>query len=105
MITNQIDVCRRAGDDRGPERRPEEARRRHVHRDAQPEQDLQDGAVRGSQGLADKVKTLKDFKGVKMMSAPGPANVNMAKGILAKAGLKEGDYTIDQLDRASTSTP
>lgn len=49
-------------------------------------------------GLADKVKTLKDFKGLKLMSAPGPANVNTAKGILATVGLKEGDYTIDQLD-------
>jgi NitT/TauT family transport system substrate-binding protein len=49
-------------------------------------------------GLADKVKTLADFKGMKLMSAPGPANVNTAKGILAKVGLKDGDYTIDQLD-------
>lgn len=49
-------------------------------------------------GLADKVKTLKDFKGLKLMSAPGPANVNTAKGILAKVGLKDGDFTIDQLD-------
>lgn len=47
--------------------------------------------------LAGKVKTLKDFKGLKLMSAPGPANLNTAKGILAKVGLKEGDYTIDQL--------
>ncbi len=36
------------------------------------------------EGLADKVKTLKDFKGLKLMSAPGPANLNTAKGILAK---------------------
>jgi NitT/TauT family transport system substrate-binding protein len=50
------------------------------------------------EGLVDKVKTLKDFKGLKLMSAPGPANLNTAKGILAKVGLKEGDYTIDQLD-------
>jgi NitT/TauT family transport system substrate-binding protein len=50
------------------------------------------------EGLADKVKSLKDFKGLKLLSAPGPANLNTAKGILAKAGLKEGDYTIDQLD-------
>lgn len=49
-------------------------------------------------GLADKVKTLADFKGLKLMSAPGPANINTAKGILAKVGLKDGDYTIDQLD-------
>jgi NitT/TauT family transport system substrate-binding protein len=49
-------------------------------------------------GLADKVKTLADLKGLKLMSAPGPANLNTAKGILAKVGLKDGDYTIDQLD-------
>ena len=50
------------------------------------------------EGLLDKVKSLKDFKGLKLMSAPGPANLNTAKGILAKIGLKDGDYTIDQLD-------
>jgi len=50
------------------------------------------------QGLVDKVKSLKDFKGLKLMSAPGPANLNTAKGVLAKLGLKDGDYTIDQLD-------
>ncbi len=32
------------------------------------------------------------------MSAPGPANINAAKGVLANVGLKDGDYTIDQLD-------
>jgi NitT/TauT family transport system substrate-binding protein len=48
--------------------------------------------------LANKVTSLKDFKGLKLMSAPGPANLNTAKGILAKVGLKDGDYTIDQLD-------
>ncbi|ARQ00518.1 ABC transporter substrate-binding protein [Pseudorhodoplanes sinuspersici] len=48
--------------------------------------------------LLDKVKTLKDFKGLKLMSAPGPANLNTAKGILAKIGLKDGEYSIDQLD-------
>ena len=45
-----------------------------------------------------KVESLKDLKGLKLMSAPGPANLNTAKGILAKVGLKDGDYTIDQLD-------
>jgi NitT/TauT family transport system substrate-binding protein len=45
-----------------------------------------------------KVESLADFKGLKLMSAPGPANLNTAKGILAKIGLKAGDYTIDQLD-------
>jgi NitT/TauT family transport system substrate-binding protein len=51
------------------------------------------------EGLADRVKTLKDFRGLKLMSAPGPANLNTAKGILATQGLKDGDYTIDQLDQ------
>ncbi|HTO51339.1 MAG TPA: ABC transporter substrate-binding protein [Burkholderiales bacterium] len=43
-------------------------------------------------------RTLADLKGKKIMSAPGPANVTMAKAVLAAVGLKEGDYTIDQLD-------
>src|SRR5882757_6368289 len=43
-------------------------------------------------------KSLKDLKGAKLMSAPGPANLNTAKAVLAKIGLKDGDYTIDQLD-------
>src|SRR5258708_860202 len=42
--------------------------------------------------------TIGDLKGAKLLSAPGPANLNTAKAILAKNGLKEGDYTIDQLD-------
>ena len=42
-------------------------------------------------------ESLKDLKGARIMSAPGPANVVAAKAVLAKAGLKEGDYTIDQL--------
>jgi NitT/TauT family transport system substrate-binding protein len=42
--------------------------------------------------------SLKDLKGAKIMSAPGPANVSMAKAALAAVGLKEGDYSIDQLD-------
>jgi NitT/TauT family transport system substrate-binding protein len=45
-----------------------------------------------------KAETIVDLKGAKLMSAPGPANLNTAKAILAKNGLKEGDYTIDQLD-------
>jgi NitT/TauT family transport system substrate-binding protein len=45
-----------------------------------------------------KAETIADLKGARLMSAPGPANVNTAKAILAKNGLKEGDYTIDQLD-------
>jgi NitT/TauT family transport system substrate-binding protein len=42
--------------------------------------------------------SIADLKGAKLMSAPGPANLNTAKAILAKNGLKEGDYSIDQLD-------
>src|SRR6266516_5724249 len=42
--------------------------------------------------------SLKELKGAKIMSAPGPANVTMAKAALAAVGLKEGDYSIDQLD-------
>jgi NitT/TauT family transport system substrate-binding protein len=42
--------------------------------------------------------TLKDLRGAKIMSAPGPANVTMAKASLAAVGLKEGDYSLDQLD-------
>jgi NitT/TauT family transport system substrate-binding protein len=45
-----------------------------------------------------KAEKISDLKGMKLLSAPGPANVNTAKGVLAKNGLKDGDYTIDQLD-------
>jgi NitT/TauT family transport system substrate-binding protein len=45
-----------------------------------------------------EVKTLADFKGKKLFVAPGPANVTMAKAVLAANGLKDGDYTLDQLD-------
>jgi NitT/TauT family transport system substrate-binding protein len=50
-------------------------------------------------GTNSGIKTLADFKGKKLLSSPGPANLNTAKGILAKIGLKDGDYTIDQLDQ------
>ena len=45
-------------------------------------------------------KTLADLKGAKLMSAQGPSNMTAAKAVLAAVGLKEGDYTIDQLDIA-----
>jgi NitT/TauT family transport system substrate-binding protein len=45
-----------------------------------------------------KADSIADLKGARLMSAPGPANLNTAKAILAKNGLKDGDYTIDQLD-------
>ena len=44
--------------------------------------------------------SIKDLKGAKIMSAPGPANLSMARAVLAANGLKEGDYTLDQLDMA-----
>src|ERR1700687_3491715 len=50
-------------------------------------------------GTNSGIKTLADFKGKKLLCSPGPANINTAKGILAKIGLKDGDYTIDQLDQ------
>jgi len=43
-------------------------------------------------------RSLKDLKGAKIMSAPGPANLTMARAALAAVGLKEGEYSLDQLD-------
>ena len=43
-------------------------------------------------------KTIKDLKGAKILSAPGPANLTAARAILAKVGLQQGEYTLDQLD-------
>src|SRR5258708_38821667 len=37
-----------------------------------------------------KAETIAALKGAKLMSAPGPANLNTAKAILAKNGLKDG---------------
>ncbi len=45
-------------------------------------------------------KTIADLKGAKLVCAPGIGNVAVAKAALAEAGLKEGDYTLDQLDIA-----
>jgi NitT/TauT family transport system substrate-binding protein len=45
-----------------------------------------------------KADKISDLKGAKLMTAPGPANFNTAKAVLAKNGLKDGDYSIDQLD-------
>ena len=43
-------------------------------------------------------KTLKDFKGgIKLFSAPGPANIGAARAVLRKVGLTEGsDFTIQE---------
>src|SRR6266576_3518805 len=43
---------------------------------------------------------IKDLKGARIMSAPGPANVVAAKAILAKVGPKRAAYTIDHRDMA-----
>lgn len=44
-----------------------------------------------------QAKTLKDLKGAKLFSAPGPANVGTAKAVLKAVGLEENkDYTIQE---------
>src|ERR1700732_870509 len=45
-----------------------------------------------------KAETIADLNGAKLMSAPGPANLNTAKAVLANNGHKEGHSHIDQLD-------
>jgi NitT/TauT family transport system substrate-binding protein len=47
-----------------------------------------------------EAKTLADLKGARIASAPGLGNITLAKAALAKAGLKDGDYTLDQLEMA-----
>jgi NitT/TauT family transport system substrate-binding protein len=47
-----------------------------------------------------QAKSLKDFKGARILSAPGPGNVLMAKAALEASGLKEGEYRLEQLDTA-----
>lgn len=44
------------------------------------------------------VKTIADLKGKKIMSAPGPANMTMARAVLRANGLKDDEYTLDQMD-------
>lgn len=46
------------------------------------------------------VNELADFKGKKLVTAPGIGNMSVARAALAAAGLEEGDYTLDQLDTA-----
>jgi NitT/TauT family transport system substrate-binding protein len=42
-------------------------------------------------------RTLKDLKGTKLLSAPGPANIGAARAILKAVGLEEGkDFTIQE---------
>lgn len=47
-----------------------------------------------------EAKTVADLKGARIASAPGLGNITLAKAALAKAGLKDGDYTLDQLEMA-----
>ncbi|CUI47292.1 ABC transporter substrate-binding protein [Cognatishimia activa] len=49
-------------------------------------------------GADHPAKSIADLKGAKILSAPGPANLAMAKAVLAANGLKEGDYQLDQVD-------
>ena len=78
MITNQIEVVGGAGHARRPQRQRQEARRGDVHRDQQPEPRSTRWSSSWS-ATASKAKTLADLKGAKLMSAPGPANLNTAK--------------------------
>jgi NitT/TauT family transport system substrate-binding protein len=42
-------------------------------------------------------QSLKDLKGAKILSAPGPSNLGAAKAVLKAVGLEEGrDYTIQE---------
>ncbi len=52
------------------------------------------------EGLVDKVKTLKDFQGPQavLVAGPGPTSTP-PRAFSPRNGLKDGDYTIDQLDQ------
>src|SRR5258708_39631109 len=55
-----------------------------------------------------KAETIADLKGAKLLSAPGPANLNTANSILPKNELNDGNHTIDHLyiaHHANTTTP
>jgi NitT/TauT family transport system substrate-binding protein len=47
-----------------------------------------------------EAKSLADLKGARVACVPGLGNITLAKAALAKAGLKDGDYTLDQLEMA-----
>ena len=42
------------------------------------------------------IKTLADLKGKRIMSAPGPGNLFVAKGVLKAVGLEEKDYSMQE---------
>lgn len=45
----------------------------------------------------DTIKTIRDLKGARIMSAPGPGNMFVAKGVLKAIGLEDGrDYTMQE---------
>jgi NitT/TauT family transport system substrate-binding protein len=44
--------------------------------------------------------SLADLKGARIACVPGLGNITLAKAALAKAGLKDGDYTLDQMEMA-----
>lgn len=45
-------------------------------------------------------KSVKELKGARIACVPGLGNVTLAKAALAEAGLKDGDYTMDQMEMA-----
>ena len=95
LITDQIEVSVVLVTLERAQRQSQEARRGDVRRHERPERDAPaDGTIRGAHGfLADKVKSLARLQGIEAdVGAVGPANLNTAKGILAKVGLKDGDY-------------
>jgi NitT/TauT family transport system substrate-binding protein len=47
-----------------------------------------------------EAKSLKDLKGARIACVPGLGNITLAKAALANAGLKDGDYMMDQLEMA-----
>ena len=48
-------------------------------------------------GPKSTAKTLTDLKGARILSAPGPANMSAARGVLASVGLQDGrDYTLTE---------
>ncbi|MFM9884036.1 MAG: ABC transporter substrate-binding protein [Burkholderiales bacterium] len=48
------------------------------------------------------IQSLKDLKGARIMSAPGPGNLFVAKGVLKNIGLEDGkDYTMQEQPMAN----
>ena len=97
MISNQIEVSAVLVTHRRHERQHQEAWRRHVYLDAQPEPEYKMEQFVVRKGL--EAKSLADLKGKKHhVGARARQPHDRARAALANVGLKEGDYTIDQLD-------